>query len=128
MAKLTAGRATAEATRRYTERFKGRLADGNFRALGRGPLSSTVGLGTYLGLEDGAADVMDQGAARRAPPRSPGAWRHGTRSWWPPRAASSRSTGRSRAIRAATSRRRTWRPGSSSRATWRGGAPDWTLC
>jgi len=66
MAKLTAGRATAEATRRYTERFKGRLADGNFRALGRGPLSSTVGLGTYLGAEDGATDVMYQDAALRA--------------------------------------------------------------
>ena len=66
MAKLTAGRATAEATRRYTERFKGRLADGNFRALGRGPLSSTVGLGTYLGPEDGATDVMYQDAALHA--------------------------------------------------------------
>ena len=66
MAKLTAGRATAEATRRYTERFKGRLADGNFRALGGGPLSSTVGFGTYLGAEDGATDVMYQDAALRA--------------------------------------------------------------
>ena len=66
MAKLTAGRATAEATRRYTERFKGRLADGNFRALGRGPLTSTVGLGTYLGSEDGETDVMYQDAALRA--------------------------------------------------------------
>src|SRR6185436_7803841 len=66
MAKLTAGRATAEATRRYTERFKGRLADGNFRALGRGPLSSTVGLGTYLGPEDGATDVLYQDAAVHA--------------------------------------------------------------
>ena len=66
MAKLTAGRATAEATRRYTERFKGRLADGNFRALGRGPLASTVGLGTYLGPEDGATDVMYQDAALHA--------------------------------------------------------------
>jgi aryl-alcohol dehydrogenase-like predicted oxidoreductase len=66
MAKLTAGRATAEATRRYTERFKGRLADGNFRALPRGPLASTLGLGTYLGPEDGATDVMYQDAALRA--------------------------------------------------------------
>jgi aryl-alcohol dehydrogenase-like predicted oxidoreductase len=66
MAKLTAGRATAEATRRYTERFKGRLADGNFRALARGPLLSTLGLGTYLGPEDGATDVMYQDAALRA--------------------------------------------------------------
>ena len=66
MAKLTAGRATAEATRRYTERFKGRLAAGNFRALGDGPLSSTIGLGTYLGPEDGATDVMYQDAAVRA--------------------------------------------------------------
>jgi aryl-alcohol dehydrogenase-like predicted oxidoreductase len=65
MAKLTAGRATAEATRRYTERFKGRLADGNFRALARGPLASTLGLGTYLGPEDGATDVMYQDAALR---------------------------------------------------------------
>ena len=66
MAKLTAGRATAEATRRYTERFEGRLAEGNFRALGRGPLLSTLGLGTYLGPEDGATDVLYQDAALRA--------------------------------------------------------------
>jgi aryl-alcohol dehydrogenase-like predicted oxidoreductase len=66
MAKLTAGRATAEATRRYTERFKGRLAEGNFRALARGPLLSTLGLGTYLGPEDGATDVLYQDAALRA--------------------------------------------------------------
>lgn len=66
MTKFTAGRATAEATRRYTERFKGRLADGNFRALARGPLFSTLGLGTYLGPEDGATDVMYQDAVLRA--------------------------------------------------------------
>ena len=66
MAKLTAGRATAEATRRYTERFKGELAEGNFRALARGPLLSTLGLGTYLGPEDGATDVLYQDAALRA--------------------------------------------------------------
>jgi aryl-alcohol dehydrogenase-like predicted oxidoreductase len=66
MAKLTGGRATAEATRRYTERFKGRLADGNFRALARGPLLATLGLGTYLGPEDGATDVMYQDAALRS--------------------------------------------------------------
>src|SRR5262250_2460007 len=66
MAKLIAGRATAEATRRYTERFKGRLAEGNFRALARGPLLSSLGFGTYLGPEDGATDVMYQDAALRA--------------------------------------------------------------
>src|SRR4030095_5953384 len=66
MAKLTAGRATAAATRHYTERFKGRLAEGNFRALARGPLLSTLGLGTYLGPEDGATDVLYQDAALRA--------------------------------------------------------------
>src|SRR4029450_10391987 len=66
MAKLTAGRATAEATRCYTERFKGRLGEGNFRALSRGPLLSTLGLGTYLGPEDGATDVLYQDAALRA--------------------------------------------------------------
>jgi aryl-alcohol dehydrogenase-like predicted oxidoreductase len=66
MAKLIAGRGTAEATRRYAERFKGRLAEGNFRALARGPLLSTLGLGTYLGPEDGATDVMYQDAALRA--------------------------------------------------------------
>src|SRR5262245_56451064 len=66
MAKLTAGRATAEATRRYTERFQGRVAEGNFRALAHGPLLSTLGLGTYLGPEDGATDVMYQDAALRA--------------------------------------------------------------
>jgi len=66
MAKLIAGRATAEATRRYTARFKGRLAEGNFRALARGPLLSSLGFGTYLGPEDGATDVMYQDAALRA--------------------------------------------------------------
>src|SRR5262249_14234938 len=66
MAKLTAGRATAEATRRYTERFEGRLAEGNFRALGRGPMHSPLGLGTDRGPEDGATDVLYQDAALRA--------------------------------------------------------------
>jgi len=66
MAKLTTGRATPEATRRYTERFKGRLADGNFRELTRGPLLSTLGLGTYLGPEDGATDVLYQDAVLRS--------------------------------------------------------------
>ena len=68
MAKMMGGRATVEGTRRYTERFKGRLAAGHFRELegGAGAWLSTLGLGTYLGPEDGVTDVLYQDAVLRS--------------------------------------------------------------
>jgi aryl-alcohol dehydrogenase-like predicted oxidoreductase len=68
MAKMMGGRATVEGTRRYTERFTGRLAAGHFRELegGAGVWLSTLGLGTYLGPEDGVTDVLYQDAVLRS--------------------------------------------------------------
>jgi aryl-alcohol dehydrogenase-like predicted oxidoreductase len=66
MTTLMSGRATVEGTRRYAGRFAARLADGHFRGLASGPSLSTVGLGTYLGAEDGETDVLYQDAALRA--------------------------------------------------------------
>jgi aryl-alcohol dehydrogenase-like predicted oxidoreductase len=66
MAKMMGGRATVEGTRRYTERFTGRLAAGHFRELGGGAWLSTLGLGTYLGPEDGVTDVLYQDAVLRS--------------------------------------------------------------
>src|SRR2546428_11897396 len=66
MARMTAGRATVEGTRRYTERFRARLAGGHFRELDGGVALSTLGLGTYLGPEDGATDVLYQDAILRS--------------------------------------------------------------
>jgi len=68
MAKMMGGRATVEGTRRYTERFTGRLAAGHFRELegGAGAWLSTLGLGTYLGPEDGVTDVLYQDAVLRS--------------------------------------------------------------
>jgi len=65
MAKMMGGRATVEGTRRYTERFTGRLAAGHFRELEGGTWLSTLGLGTYLGPEDGVTDVLYQDAVLR---------------------------------------------------------------
>jgi aryl-alcohol dehydrogenase-like predicted oxidoreductase len=68
MAKMMGGRATVEGTRRYTERYTGRLAAGHFRELegGAGVWLSTLGLGTYLGPEDGVTDVLYQDAVLRS--------------------------------------------------------------
>jgi aryl-alcohol dehydrogenase-like predicted oxidoreductase len=66
MAKLMAGRATAEGTRRYAERLGAQLAAGHFRELDGGVALSTIGLGTYLGPEDGETDVLYQDAALRS--------------------------------------------------------------
>jgi len=66
MAKMMGGRATVEGTRRYTERFTGRLAAGHFRELEGGAWLSTLGLGTYLGPEDGVTDVLYQDAVLRS--------------------------------------------------------------
>jgi aryl-alcohol dehydrogenase-like predicted oxidoreductase len=59
------GRATVEGTQRYASRLGQRLAAGHFRQLD-GAHVSTLGLGTYLGAEDGATDVLYQDATRRA--------------------------------------------------------------
>src|SRR5882762_984031 len=64
--KMVAGRATAEGTRRYAEKLTGGLAAGHFRELAGGSSASTLGLGTYLGTEDGATDVLYQDAIVRA--------------------------------------------------------------
>ena len=66
MAKMMSGRATVEGTRRYAERFTGRLAAGHFRELEDGAWLSTLGLGTYLGPEDGVTDVLYQDAILRS--------------------------------------------------------------
>src|SRR5437899_5237 len=66
MAKMIGGHASVEGTRRYAERFTGRLAPGHFRELDGGAVLSTLGLGTYLGSEDGATDVLYQDAVLRA--------------------------------------------------------------
>jgi aryl-alcohol dehydrogenase-like predicted oxidoreductase len=64
--KMVAGRATAEGTRRYADRLGKRLASGHFRELAGSGSASTLGLGTYLGSEDGATDVQYQDAIVRA--------------------------------------------------------------
>ena len=61
-----AGRATVEGTRRYADKRAGRLAAEHFRELAGGVAASTLGLGTYLGPEDGATDVLYQDAAVHA--------------------------------------------------------------
>ena len=66
MAKMIGGHASVEGTRRYAERFTGQLAPGHFRELDGGAVLSTLGLGTYLGSEDGATDVLYQDAVLRA--------------------------------------------------------------
>ena len=65
-AKPVAGRATAEGTRRYAEKLATRVAAGHFREVAGGASASTLGLGTYLGPEDGATDVLYQDAVVRA--------------------------------------------------------------
>jgi aryl-alcohol dehydrogenase-like predicted oxidoreductase len=50
------GRATAQGTLRYAARFQGRTAAGHFREIAGGLLLSSIGIGTYLGEPDEAAD------------------------------------------------------------------------
>src|SRR6267143_1846052 len=64
--KMIAGKATAKGTQRYTERLASRLVAGHFRQLDEGPQLSTLGLGTYLGADDGATDVLYQDSIVRA--------------------------------------------------------------
>ena len=64
--KMITGKATAKGTLRYAERLAARLTAGHFRQLDEGPQLSTLGLGTYLGADDGATDVLYQDAIVRA--------------------------------------------------------------
>src|SRR5438093_7239019 len=66
MTKLIGGSPTREGTRRYAEKRTERVAAGHFRELAGGVALSTLGLGTYLGAEDGATDVLYQDAVVRA--------------------------------------------------------------
>ncbi|MBI2492770.1 MAG: aldo/keto reductase [Candidatus Rokubacteria bacterium] len=66
MATRLIGWATAEGTARYAARFAARAAPGHFRGLGGELTVASVGLGTYLGPEDGATDVLYQDAVARA--------------------------------------------------------------
>jgi aryl-alcohol dehydrogenase-like predicted oxidoreductase len=63
---MIAGAATFEGTERYASRIGGRLPHGHFRRLAGGPRTSSIGIGTYLGREDGATDLLYQQAIRRA--------------------------------------------------------------
>src|SRR5438477_6348622 len=64
--KMITGKATAKGTLRYAERLAARLTAGHFRQLDEGPQLSTLGLGTYLGADDGATDALYQDAIVRA--------------------------------------------------------------
>ena len=60
------GQATPKGTERFAQRHAERVAAGNFREVVPGLLTSTVGLGTYLGREDDATDALYQAAVTRA--------------------------------------------------------------
>lgn len=66
MAKMIGDSATVEGTRRYAARLAGRVAAGHFRERAGDAVLSTLGLGTYLGAEDGATDVLYQDAVLRS--------------------------------------------------------------
>ena len=66
MATRLIGWATAEGTARYAARFAARVTPGHFRGLGGELTVASVGLGTYLGPEDAATDVLYQDAVARA--------------------------------------------------------------
>ncbi|MBI1848008.1 MAG: aldo/keto reductase [Candidatus Rokubacteria bacterium] len=61
---MIAGRATAEGTARYAARAR-QAADGHFRDLD-GLAAPSLGVGTYLGLEDDATDALYQQAVDQA--------------------------------------------------------------
>jgi len=62
---MIAGRATAEGTTRFRDRFEGEVAEGHFRAFGDLWLSS-IGLGTYLGAADDETDSLYEEAILEA--------------------------------------------------------------
>ena len=51
--------ATPEGTKRFAERFAGRIGEGHFRER-RGILLSSLGVGTYLGQPDAATGIVNQ--------------------------------------------------------------------
>jgi len=63
---MVPGVATFEGTERYASRIGGRVPAVHFRRLPGGPRTSSIGVGTYLGREDGATDVQYQHAMVRA--------------------------------------------------------------
>lgn len=65
MAALISGCATVAGTTRYAARFGDRLPAAHFRDL-EALRCSTIGLGTYLGREDAATDILYQDAIARA--------------------------------------------------------------
>jgi aryl-alcohol dehydrogenase-like predicted oxidoreductase len=65
MCAMIAGHATPEGTARYVQRFADRLPAEHFRELA-GARASSLGLGTYLGREDDATDVLYRKAVGRA--------------------------------------------------------------
>jgi aryl-alcohol dehydrogenase-like predicted oxidoreductase len=66
MTTMIAGRATSEGTGRYTVRVAEWAVPEHFRELTPGLKVSTVGIGTYLGGEDPATDVLYRAAISRA--------------------------------------------------------------
>jgi aryl-alcohol dehydrogenase-like predicted oxidoreductase len=64
--RMVPGVASFAGTERYASRIGGRLPSEHFRRLDGGPRTSSVGIGTYLGREDGATDVSYQQAITRA--------------------------------------------------------------
>jgi aryl-alcohol dehydrogenase-like predicted oxidoreductase len=59
------GRATADGTKRYVERFNKRIPENHFREV-QGLQISSIGLGTYLGNPDDESDRSYEGAILRA--------------------------------------------------------------
>jgi aryl-alcohol dehydrogenase-like predicted oxidoreductase len=66
MSTVMTGQATDKGTERYRARFADRVAPGHFRELGPGTWASTIGIGTYLGREDAATDILYRASVRRA--------------------------------------------------------------
>ena len=63
---LVDGRATLEATKRFSKRFAKTHGDPFYRELADGPLVSSLGLGTYLGECDDTEDARYTAAAAAA--------------------------------------------------------------
>jgi aryl-alcohol dehydrogenase-like predicted oxidoreductase len=66
MAAMIPGYATPEGTERYAARLGGSVSPEHFRSREQGLRVSTLGIGTYLGLEDAATDAMYQRSVARA--------------------------------------------------------------
>jgi aryl-alcohol dehydrogenase-like predicted oxidoreductase len=63
---MIGGHATAAGTTRYLERVAGGVPAEHFRELPGGARASSIGIGTYLGREDAATDVLYEQAVGRA--------------------------------------------------------------